>query len=192
MFIEELILLFMIPMVLLVIGTGLFIFSFGIFGEDFNLFQKLTGFVTGLAIAYLLVTAGINTFTSAHTVTEEQHVSTNVLVSLADGSKITGSFSGGIFLSRGTINQNPVYNAYEKLENGSYRLVQYNANSTTIHYTNENYRGEGYATKVTMKTIKLFGIWEFVLSGGHTLSMRHELFVPEGSIVEDFNLDGNL
>lgn len=91
------------------------------------------------------------------------------IVSISDGSSIQGSF----ILGSGYIGDCPVFISYYKTTDGGYRLIRFYADRCIVYMDeNNNPHVDSYRTECG--------------------NIRHEIHVPEGTVVRQFILDSRL
>ena len=119
-------------------------------------------------------------------------VETIEIKSVEDSTVVNGSVSGGGFLVwhhvSGSINETPVYRYYYQLPDGGMKIGEIPANSTTIYYIED-----GKEPCIEVVKSKSCGGYN-PKTGDHRLqytNTTYKLYVPEGSVLEDFQFDGN-
>ena len=155
-----------------------------------DFFKANKGFIVFCVVVILLICV---TPHCVHCDDEHVTISTQEIMSATDGTMVEGNISGGGFLVyhiSGSINENPVYRYYYQLEDGGIKLGQIPANLTTIYYIGSN--ETPYIEAST--TRPCYGYYP--KTGKHALSNEYsstiyKLYVPEGSILEIFQFDGN-
>lgn len=123
------------------------------------------------------------------------HITTDTIeiMSATDGTMVEGKVSGGggflVYHVYGSINENPIYTYYYRLEDGGIKLGQIPANSTTIYYIENTEKPYIEVTTITSCNgyDKRTGEHHLIDSSSPT----YKLFVPEGSIAEIFQFDGS-
>ena len=120
----------------------------------------------------LLLTLFIPTITKI-----EKH--TFELESIQDGSKINGQF----FLGSGYINERMKYSFYLSEQQG-YKLYSIDASDAYIKYTDGKPKLEMYQEVITDDFINNF-------STTLDLKTNYKIYVPKGSILQNYTLDAN-
>lgn len=155
----------------------------------------------GMAIFFL----GIPIFIATSIVAAQQAHITEIyeptmmrqnIVSIADGSSnVSGEISGGIFITSGYINSQPVYTYYMQEADGAIIQGQLNASKAKIYEDTEQ---EGYITWLECKHVKGNYRWlpfrssncsEYPRSWKTFDKKNFEIHVPPGSVVRHFTLD---
>jgi hypothetical protein len=140
------------------------------------LFGLFIGLLVGFVVSMLV---GAIFFSGTHW-TEPREVK---LVSLADGSGLSGSF----FLGSGTFNERQVYTWYEETAHNSFEQSQADAEDATIHYTDDTphyvVREKVYDNDDGMN------LWALTLGGSRPLDAEYDFYVPKGSITNHYELD---
>lgn len=147
----------------------------------------------GLAlIIFGLMALTISSFTEDKQ--EDIKLRTEMLVSLQDNSKVAGSIrgSGSLFYLtiRGGVDQKTIYVGY--LKKGEEYMMRTYSSDSTIVYTDKDYRVEYWGDKTKQISIKIFGLFEVINSTTKKSTRYVKIYVPKGSIVEEFKLDANL
>lgn len=111
------------------------------------------------------------------------------LIALQDNSQIKGQGYGGLFYVRVSIDSVEVYNFYYQLENGGYKQCKITADSAVIFEQDDGTpRFVQYTVDVKNKMPK----WlhnTLAFGCGNKQYNTFDLFVPKGSVVQDFTLD---
>lgn len=108
---------------------------------------------------------------------EMQKIREEQIVSIKDNTGTSGSF----FLGFGTIDGSMKYSAYVDMGNGQYSLKSWDTETTIISETDigkprvETSRASGYVN------------WLYYTFRGE---IKNVIYIPEGTIVREFNLDG--
>ena len=137
-------------------------------------------FVLFTALFFVFVPGCITTCS----LTEDRVIDKHIiyLENLSDNIGVSGEF----FLGSGTINSEWQYTYYEKINN-SYYLKHIPAKNVPIIYTTGEPRIEYYISNRTDTTINLFAI----NMNGTTLPHGYKIYIPKGSIKNNFTLDAN-
>lgn len=122
------------------------------------------------------------------------HVTTSTvkILSATDGTMVNGSMSGSGFLVwhvSGSVSEKPVYRYYYQIADGGMKLGEIPAKSTTIYYIEDG--KEPYIEVIT--SIPCDGFYSNY-PDNHNLgesSTTYKLYVPKGSILENFQFDGS-
>lgn len=140
--------------------------------EDF-LFSLLFGFLWGI----IGVGAGL---IISLVIPADKHIVTysNEIVTLQDNNALEGTF----FLGSGGFGNDMYYSFYYKTEDGGFKSKTLDSDFVTIYY-DENPRYEVNVEETTDAFINKFSIC--ASCGGK----ERKLFVPEGTIKENYNLD---
>lgn len=162
---------------------GLFIASI-IFGRKSKVFYKIACIVSIITVGFLIIVTIIST--------EFQAGKAN-LVSIKADSEIEGS---GTFLVA-NIGEEDVYTFYYETSDGGYKKGKINSSNVTIYETDEvepsiivyNTGFAGYSWQSLLFLVNLNnGELEFNDDSGKGYT-RYEIFVPEGTIVQNFSLE---
>ena len=111
---------------------------------------------------------------SSDWVVSETPCSVEKIISLDDNNLTNGRF----YMRRGYIEENLYYQYMVKLNNGGFVANKVNSANATLFYTEDNYRVEWYT-----KT-KSWLYWEMEKT-------YNKIYIPEGSITDDFSIDLN-
>ncbi len=122
------------------------------------------------------------------------HVTTSTvkILSATDGTMVNGSMSGSGFIVwhvSGSVSETPVYRYYYKTADGGMKLGEIPTKSTTIYYIEDG--KEPYIEVIT--SIPCNGFYSNY-PDDHFLdksSTTYKLYVPKGSILENFQFDGS-
>ena len=101
-----------------------------------DIFEWVLYILIGIVVVFvaLLVASFVLIIPLSDVTTTEDLVDTKQLRALNDRTEIEGKFSGGIFVSSGTINEKPVYAFYyEDKESGGIKYGSIPAEMTTIY-----------------------------------------------------------
>lgn len=99
------------------------------------------------------------------------------IIALQDNIETNGSF----FLGSGTVDENPVYYYMAEDEFG-YKMDTIDVDSTYIKYSKDKTHIETYTPYFTNGVVEFF-------TGGCLGSSRTVIYIPKGSIVENYNID---
>ena len=146
------------------------------------------GFVGGIVLSFLtlivtaMVFAGLSlgSLGLATLFADSSYKKTNdvVIISIQDSSIISGKF----FLGSGSINGAMIYTYMSKNENGEMAMNQLNVSDATLVYSLTP-KAEEYEKFFDSKVVKfLFGKQPFY-------SSKYKLYIPEGTIKENYNVD---
>lgn len=111
------------------------------------------------------------------------------LVSLQDSSQLSGQLHGGAFYVRASIDTEERYTFYYKLENGGYKNAKVDADHTTIF---EQDSGTPHIVQYTVTFKSKMPKWlhnTLAFGFGNEQYNTFELYIPKGSLVQDFTLD---
>lgn len=129
-----------------------------------------------LSLAIMVLGGGIATVSGAPTQSEK--VEAVEVISLNDNSNTEGSF----FLGSGSVNEELVYYyAYES--DKGITVGEIDADEVYINYTDKQPRLEEYQTKFKSEFLN----WSFAYLGED--SCYYKLYIPEGSIIEEYKID---
>ena len=104
-------------------------------------------------------------------VVAEEPYATHSIVALNDSNQINGKF----YCRRGYIEEK-LYYQYMRKSGSGFKAGKVKADDTILYYTDDDYRVEFY-----MKTKEW---WIF-----HDEAYYYEIYIPEGSITEDYQID---
>jgi hypothetical protein len=124
---------------------------------------------------------------------KEIHIGTEYLVSLQDGKEVEGRITGGIFLTTGYIDMKLVYTGYARSGEG-FKMISVDANKAVVFQANnEKPRVDFYNIVFDMENAYWWQkqIYEILLQPKGWSFTKAEIFIPVGSIIEDFTLDAN-
>ncbi len=151
--------------------------------DSFSFSFVLNMFIFGLLyVLSQLIGMAINTYEIP------EHHETRI-VSLQDGSQIHGDFSGGLFLSRGSIDQVEYFSYYKDNGDGSYSLEKQIASASVIipDATPETARLVSDSVLIHCE----YKWWSTWCSPDRGEYRRGEFHVPANSIKNDFVLDAS-
>jgi hypothetical protein len=175
--------LFWIFIGLLVIGLTLLWWDEIRSGFRFGIGDTLGSSISG-AIVYSIVTVTILFICSMPScawedIGEIDHQS-GELISITRDQSISGSF----FLGCGSIGSSSYYVFYQKNGNGGYRLEKIRTNNADIYMSNDETPrwGRSYHGKN-------LGWWVVPWKMQRRVGQRYYIFVPEGTIIQDFRLE---
>lgn len=150
-------------------------------------FTTTLAFIMSISVSIvILLTVNAAGYEITKTVTPSVH--SHSIVSLNDGTGISGTISGGIFITRGQINDTQHFSYYIRNENGSFNLEKRSADQSTIYTdaTAETARVDITDT-VTTCTPRW---WLLCNTEVKKIEFAHADFhVPAGSIINEFELD---
>lgn len=146
------------------------------FGDGILVFM-FTCFV-GVLLSLLIMVLGGGIATASGAQTQSEKVETVEVISLNDNSDIEGSF----FLGSGSVNEELVYYYAYKSDKGV-TVGKVDADEVYINYTDEQPRLEEYRTNFKSEFLK----WSFAYLGED--SCYYKLYIPEGSIIEEYKID---
>jgi hypothetical protein len=156
------------------IGAGLCAFEYTHIGEV--IVGALLGALVGVVLAMF-----VGMFVYSGTVWEKQE--RVELQSLVDGSSTEGQF----FLGSGVINDVSTFTWYEKSGDNSYVQERAYADDSIVHFSEEEPHYVRY--EKTYEDQEFFQTWGVSIGGGQELDEEYHFYVPEGSIVRNFELD---
>jgi len=111
------------------------------------------------------------------------------LVALHDNRQIEGHGAGGLFFVRVSVDTKPVYNFYYQLENGGFRQGTIDVSNAIIFEQDDT---TPHIVRHTVDVRNRMPRWlhnTLAFGAGNKQYNTWELFVPTGSIVQDFTLD---
>lgn len=110
----------------------------------------------------------------------ETVIDTYYLEALQDNNSVSGSF----FLGSGYINGEMKYVFYYETD-GGYKIKQLSYDNALIKYTNETPKVETYREVQTDAFINKFSVY----MGGCGCNNKNIIYVPKGTIKQNYNLD---
>ena len=129
-----------------------------------------------LSVAIMVLGGGVATASGA--LTQSEKVEAVEVISLNDNSNTEGAF----FLGSGSVNEESVYYyAYES--DKGITVGEIDADEVYINYTDKQPRLEEYRTKFKSEFLN----WSFAYLGED--SCYYKLYIPEGSIIEEYKID---
>jgi len=137
-------------------------------------------FTTFGILAAVLLSLFANLISSAWVGSESFYDGTWSIHQLTDSSQIEGSF----FLGSGSIRQTPVYYFYAETGTDTYELHWVNASRTTIHESDSNPHIDYTGYRSENAWLNVFG------AAGADGQETYDIYVPKGSIVQNYNLNG--
>ena len=163
-----------------------------LYAEDFldDAMGWLIYLFIGIVVVFvaLLVASFVLQIPVSDVTNTEELIDTRELRALNDRTEIEGKFSGGIFVSSGTINEKPVYAFYyEDKESGGIKYGSIPAEMATIYPI-----GEIEIPRVEEYTV--YRNYISLLTAPMECSVPskksiYKLYVPDGSITTDITLD---
>lgn len=146
------------------------------FGDGVLVFMFTCFIGVLLSLAIMVLGGGIATASGAPTQSEK--VESVEVISLNDNSNTEGTF----FLGSGSVNEELVYYyAYES--DKGITVGEIDADEVYINYTDKQPRLEEYQTKFKSEFLN----WSFAYLGED--SCYYKLYIPEGSIIEEYKID---
>lgn len=130
-------------------------------------------FCLACAAAVVMLGSGVYAFVTAHEVSDTVYITT-----LSDKMSVKGSFA----LGSGYIRGNPVFVSYVVTGNNSYALKTFDADKSTIYMDSS----VPYVVRYKMESAE--SVKDLRKKDYH----KFDIHVPEGTIVEKINLDGEL
>lgn len=155
--------------------VGCVILTWDLFTDGFILAIAATLLACCLGLAGGILGWGISLGIPAHLKTE---VTTYEIVSLQDNQSVQGQF----FLGSGVVDGTMKYSFYYEYGNG-YKLAQLNPNNTTIIYDKNEPKCIEY------KQVKNDDFINYFSCSMHEGDKEYEIYVPKGTIKNNFNLD---
>lgn len=159
--------------------------------EEFSLFFCFVGivcsFVVLLFLAYIgNVLSGDSIFNHGKDAVTEEYTSSWTITAMQDNIETNGR----VYLTGGYINSDLYYRYFYPTRDGGFKAGKIPANRTTIKYLDGNYRIEKHDYKWNKKSekwIKIFAIFD--ADSFSYDDYYYIVYVPEGSIVQDFTFD---
>lgn len=143
-----------------------------------------TGIFTG-AISMLILVAASGIGQSMNT-TQSSTTRSENLVSIQDGKGIDGKFYGGLFLTRGYIQDTQQFSYYQKNGNGSYKLDKRPADRSTIWM---DATPETARVDITDSIYTCTEGWWYFCPAQRGEFAHADFHIPPGSIKEEYTLD---
>lgn len=125
-----------------------------------------------LVISYLMLLIGTIILNTQDWIYDKEPWYTEKIVSMSDTNMLSGRF----YLRRGYLDEELYYQYMEELKNGGYQADKVKASITTIYYDNENPRVDWYKKRKKW-------LWF------ETDEPFYKMYVPEGTIADDFTID---
>lgn len=161
---------------------GLFIFSDDYYGMKSILMRA--GYIL-VTISYFVA---IMIYPKSVTEYKNEEKGYWTLISVTDGTGITGSVSGSSWYVKGSISEEPEYVYYYKKQDGGIKQGRIPADKTTIYYIEEGQLA--YLERIITETYHSYNSRPHEkIKRSSSFETTYNLYVPKGSVIDVYEFD---